>query len=392
MLESDKTSNILPTSELRRIAGLGVNVTEVYTDARCYLKGFFNAIEAFRWGRDLDGWRLLSAMELAEKLELDDAPTIVAQGDYPLDTPITDELRMHTAALIKLFEADTPLAIPIRPTDPGKFRIVIGDASAEGFGMGTQYPDLTFDERDGLWLESFAAGSSNLREAQNIVNHLLRDIRCGKHDGCAILQPTDNAVWSYVLNKGLSTAKHLFKLVLELKIECRLHEVYLHPLHISGERMIATGIDGLSRGNRDAGVSLGFDIRKFIPLHLSAWEVAGNELEPWCKSWMESDFSPPLVSEDWFGMGHKSGVHIWAPPPAVGLIVLKELARSRLKRPWSSTHVVIIPRLLYQEEWRGRFEKEVDLWFILYPGSAWPHVAFEPLMIGIRFPLSRFYP
>ncbi len=77
--------------------------------------------------------------------------------------------------------------------------------------------------------------------------------------------------------------------------------------------MIATGIDGLSRGNRDTGVSLGFDIRKFIPLHLSAWEVAGNELEPWCKSWMESDFSPPLVSEDWFGMGHKSGVHIWPP-------------------------------------------------------------------------------
>ncbi len=54
--------------------------------------------------------------------------------------------------------------------------------------------------------------------------------------------------------------------------------------------------------------------------------------------------------------------------------------------------MVIIPRLLYQEEWRGRFEKEVDLWFILYPGSAWPHVAFEPLMIGIRFPLSRSFP
>ena len=91
-------------------------------------------------------------------------------------------------------------------------------------------------------------------------------------------------------------------------------------------------------------------------------------------------------------MGHKSGVHIWAPLPAVGLIVLKELARSRLKHPWSSTHVVMIPRLLYQEEWRGQFEKEVDLWFILYPGSAWPHVAFEPLMIGIRFPLSRSFP
>ncbi len=54
VLESDKTSNVIPTSELRRIAGLGVNVTEVYTNARCYLKGFFNAIKAFRWGRDFN--------------------------------------------------------------------------------------------------------------------------------------------------------------------------------------------------------------------------------------------------------------------------------------------------------------------------------------------------
>jgi hypothetical protein len=37
----------VPTAELRQIAGLGVNITEVYQDSRCYLKGFFNAIEAF---------------------------------------------------------------------------------------------------------------------------------------------------------------------------------------------------------------------------------------------------------------------------------------------------------------------------------------------------------
>ncbi len=126
--------------------------------------------------------------------------------------------------------------------------------------MGTQYPDLVFEERDGLRLKSFAVGSSNLHKAQNIVNHLFWDIRCGKHDGCAILQPTDNAVWSYALNKGMSTAKHLFTLVLDLEVECRLYEVHLYPLHISGDCMITTGIDRLTKGNLDAGVSLGFDI------------------------------------------------------------------------------------------------------------------------------------
>ncbi len=50
------------------------------------MKGFFNAIELFRWGRGADSWRLLPARELAEKLELNNAPTTVTQTDYPLDT------------------------------------------------------------------------------------------------------------------------------------------------------------------------------------------------------------------------------------------------------------------------------------------------------------------
>ena len=104
---------------------------------------------------------------------------------------------------------------------------------------------------------------------------------------------------------------------------------------------------------------------------------------------MGSNYSPPLEPEGWFAEGHKSGVHIWAPPPAAGLIALKELARSRNKQPYNSTHMVMIPRLLYQEEWRSRFEKDVDLWIVLHTESVWPHHAFEPLIIGIGFPLSR---
>ena len=38
------------------------------------------------------------------------------------------------------------------------------------------------------------------------------------------------------------------------------------------------------------------------------------------------------------------------------------------------------------------FEKEVDLWFILHTGTFWPHDMFEPLLIGISFPLSRNHP
>ncbi len=42
-----KDTGSVPTAELRRIAELGVNIMQVYKDAKFYLKGFFNAIEAF---------------------------------------------------------------------------------------------------------------------------------------------------------------------------------------------------------------------------------------------------------------------------------------------------------------------------------------------------------
>ena len=87
--------------------------------------------------------------------------------------------------------------------------------------------------------------------------------------------------------------------------------------------MIASGVDGLSRGNYDAGISLGFDVRQFMPLNISAWDVAGNVLGDWCKSWMGKDFVPPLTPLGWFEDGHCPGVHLWTPPPGAALIALK---------------------------------------------------------------------
>ena len=382
----------IETAELRRIAGLGVHITEVYTDARCYLKGFFNALEAFRSDRDVDGWRLQMTMDLAADLEDKDASTAQAMVDYPLLTKVTPELLIHAHALLKLFCSEEPLTLPIRPSHRDKYRYFIGDASAEGLGSAFQYPDLTLHGREGLWEEKFAEGGSNLREAQCQANHMLAEIKAGLHDGCEIWAFSDNAIWSMVFTKGSSTARHLFNLVLDLKAACYEHEVYLHTCHISGDRMIATGIDGWSRGDRDAGISLGYDLREFLPLDKSAFEWPGQTLKDWCKGWMGSQYSPPLDPEGWYGEGHLPGVHVWAPPPAAALEALKQISKSRLKRMSAVTHVFICPRLLYQEEWRRRFEKEMDIWFILSPGNVWSHTCFEPLVIGLSFPLSRQYP
>ena len=74
--------------------------------------------------------------------------------------------------------------------------------------------------------------------------------------------------------------------------------------------MIASGVDGLSRGNYDAGISLGIDICQFLPMNLSAWDVAGEVLADWCKSWMGKDYAPLLTPEGWFERGHLPGVHV----------------------------------------------------------------------------------
>ena len=79
--------------------------------------------------------------------------------------------------------------------------------------------------------------------------------------------------------------------------------------------MVATGMDGWSCRNHDASLSLGYDVRQYIPLHLDAWSVAGSALERWCKNWMELEYSQPLMADGWFEEGHQPGVHIWSPTP-----------------------------------------------------------------------------
>lgn len=236
VLENSRSQASLATAKLRRIAGLGINVTNVYKDACCYLKGFFNAIESFRAGRDRNGWRLkkeieqewgtevqdqsgLTALQLDEA-STEDASTATAAADYPLLTSITPELIAHCEALLSLFEHDVSTAVFIRPASSSAYHYYIGDASREGLGGATQYPDGTIRGRRGVWKADFAEGGSNLREAQNQVNHLISEIRAGMHNGCEVWAITDNGCWSAVWLMGLSTAAHLFYLVLELKVEC----------------------------------------------------------------------------------------------------------------------------------------------------------------------------
>jgi hypothetical protein len=154
--------------------------------------------------------------------------------------------------------------------------------------------------------------------------------------------------------------------------------------------MQSQGTDGLSRGSTDAGVLSGEDMLSFVPLHLSAL-ARHPPLADWIQSWYSGDPSSWLKPFDWFNSGHQPGRYDWCPPPAAADVALEQLAIAIHKRP-KTQHLVLIPRLL-TANWCKLLEKLCDLIFTVPVGShVWPSHHFEPLIVGIYFPLTRHRP
>jgi hypothetical protein len=117
ILTEGRATGSLQTVKLIKIAGLGVNLMQVYRDAKCYLKGIFNALEAFRADRDSLGWQINMSVDSTELLEFSietgqDSPLDV-QGDYPVFTSVNSELLLHAEALQILFAGEQPLMVPL---------------------------------------------------------------------------------------------------------------------------------------------------------------------------------------------------------------------------------------------------------------------------------------
>jgi hypothetical protein len=75
--------------------------------------------------------------------------------------------------------------------------------------------------------------------------------------------------------------------------------------HIAGTRMIASGVDGLLRGNLTEGLLLQPEpstFSSFVPLHLSAIQRS-PQLLSWLRSWIPYRGITPLTPTDWFVQG-----------------------------------------------------------------------------------------
>jgi hypothetical protein len=372
--------------------GFIVHMGGTYEFIKPYLHGLFLAENAWRDNRDSQGYRVTKkegdtsyensqfddsdsfedeeeAMELAAAL--DDAvgsPLDLLLTPTPVDTPptlVTAVPRLHSDidALDKIFAGDTPFQTIERPVSGA--RCVVfggGDASGEGFGSLTSPFGMLPLLRQGFW---GVLGSSNWREMRNVLEAIRAEARLGRLVGCEVWMATDNSTAEASFYKGRSSSPELDAMVLELRLLAIAGNFILRLVHIAGTRMIEIGIDGLSRGELQAGDLAKAATAHIIPLHLHPLERS-TELTHWLSSWL-SDFS--IASpEDWFYRAQGAGCYdapsrpqdpwVWTLPPAAALTALEELGNARLKRHDTLRGVVLIPCLL-RPEWFRRFRQTV---------------------------------
>jgi hypothetical protein len=408
----------LDHKQLERARGFLVYIVRTYPSFNPYLKGIHLTLDRWRVGRMEDGWvggRSDAILPRSESWDSFDSLDQELVMEDPADGPVGPPVRIvpvarmwgDVRALLRLTEGPTP---PVRYVRPSRVTVVaygFGDASKSGFGSAIQRDGGGVWYRMGVWGSD--AESSNYLELCNMVDTLDRFADEEDLQDTELFLFTDNTVTESAFYRGTSSNKKLFELVLRLRrLEVRCG-VLLHIIHVAGTRMIRQGADGLSRGNTLEGVMGGEQMMSFIPLHLSALERC-ELLLPWIRSWCGNHHIHPLTPEEWFEKGHdvvggtintdkawmpcvgkKRMLHLWAPPPALGVLAIEELRRARHKRQ-TSTHIFVCPRLL-TIQWRRALHKVGDLVFEI-PARCdfWPAVCFEPLILRIILPFSTCSP
>ena len=276
-----------------------------------------------------------------------------------------------------------------------------GDASGGGFGSAfTKEEGIVY--HIGVWTTTESEESSNYREFTNVVDSCEREAERGALDQSELYFFTDNSTVEYALYNGTSSSRKLLELVRRLKaLEMRCG-MKIFVTHVAGKRMIAVGVDGISRGILNEGIMSGRAMALFLPLHLTALERA-PAFRTWLSETVEGvlEFLDPM---DWFERGHditgwvppstggelghptlRAGTYVWTPPPAVANVALEELRTARHKRQ-ASTHIFVCPRIL-TPLWLKQLYKCSDVvFFVKARSECWPEAMFKSLIIGISFP------
>ena len=395
--------------ELERYRGFFIYVARVYPAMKPYLKGIHGTLDSWRPTVDSEGWNVRWNKSGRKRKRSDSpGPSVDDEdvnyelpcgfyddnGDFepflqletaPKEVSFIPRMRSDLDALLALTSTPTPPRRRLRPSSSAGVVYGFGDASGKGFGAALLLPDGTVPYTKGIWDYTVSTEcSSNYRELRNLVEAVEESARRGELNDCEVWLFTDNFVSERAFYKGSSKNRDLHSLVLRLrKIEMQIG-MSLHIIHISGKRMILSGVDGLSRGDNSTGIMAGHSALSFVPLHLTALERSPS-LGEWIRSWSDD---PVFLSYDqWLDPHSVRGTYVWCPPPAAARDMLDFMTDSVLKRP-SSVHIVVVPRLM-TAYWFKVLGKATDVLFTLPCGSsAWPADTLEPLIIALSLPHS----
>ena len=387
--EEMKAGDTIEFKPLERYRGYLIYLCRTYDAINPYLKGIHLSLDSWRPWRKDDGWKMtMSEIRAAIEEKGEDVPH-QGQGKAPKRVKYVPRLVDDIAALAELFGSAEPPRRQFRPSATAVAVYSFGDASGSGFGSSLIIDGVIY-YRHGQWNNRHAAESSNFRELANLIYAIEDANEKGFLQNAELFLFTDNTSAESAFYKGTSSSRKLFDLVLRLRKLQMNGGVVMHVIHVAGKRMIAQGTDSLSRGITTDGIMRGQKFTSFVPLHLSALDRQGNSLKEWVHSWFPSS-AKWLEPKDWYYQGHFEETAIWTPPPAAADAALEQLGQAIHKRP-QHTHLVIIPRLM-TARWRKLLGKICDLVFTVPLGTeGWSNTQFEPLIVGIYFPLTRHEP
>jgi hypothetical protein len=383
------------------------HIQRVFPAMTPFLKGFHLTLDGWRPGRGADKWKVQHPLE-----DLDwDQPSIPTMDPPEYVTPaprLLDDLH----ALSVMFRGQSPTIRMLRPSRTGVVVYGIGDASGAGYGSAfTDSSDLWFCF--GIWGPDADDVSSNFRELRNLTEAIELGVQTGRLRDCELFVYTDNTTAEGAYYKGNSDSRPLFDLVVRLRRLDMAGGLKILMSHISGTRMVTSGVDGLSRGNLSEGLLMQPShsaFISFVPLHLSAL-TRSPALLIWLRSWLPYRGISPLSPTDWYIQGHgltgrgsssqdggwdpELSPHrwfLWDPAPAAAGAAVEELGTSRHKRP--HLNHVFICRRLFTQYWRKRLSRVADIVLELPPGAIpeWPVAMHEPLLIALTLCFTAICP
>jgi hypothetical protein len=98
------------------------------------------------------------------------------------------------------------------------------------------------------------------------------------------------------------------------------------------------------------------------------------------------------MPEVWFALLARQGRFVWFPPPVIADSVLEQIYKAQQKRPQTSAHLFICPRIM-TSGWRNKLFKAATFSFnVPITSSIWGPDMYEPLIVSVCLLLSKHRP